>query len=225
MGRLPNPHGMTLTGYLREQRRQIRQQGSASSFTRSGMNVIDAGQVASDDFDGDLANRDPGTIGWALGSNLAAFGDLIVRPRSIGDDSLSSLVRASFVGKSDGGFAVPVAGIKVASGSLTVPDGFTGALVTVTCNATAKNTDAATDYLYVSSSIIAGGWSEATGGEAYAQAAASGYATASASGAGNFTGLTPGDVVTCAVRVRSAAGWSAQGSNIANMNATILWFR
>lgn len=223
MSRLPRS-APGLGDYLREQRRRVRQQGYASAFSRSGLNVTGEGEIASDDFDGDIANRDAGTAGWGASGGTLAAGDLLLRPRSIGDDSLSSLLSGDFMGGTQLNFAVPASGVVLASHSLQVPDGFTGALVTNTSFATANNTSANSDYIYVST-IIDTPIGRFAGGQAFTSLAAGAWASACACGVAKVEGMVPGDTVTCAVNVSSGNGWSAQAANSANLNVTVIWFR
>lgn len=179
------------------------------------------GSVQSDDFDGDLSTDNAGTKGWALSSLKAAFGELILRPGSIGNDSLTNPIQADINGGNGAGASVSTTSTVKATTSLTVPAGFTMALVRADALGEAVNSTAASDYLYVEAAIQGTG-----GGEMYT-VAQPGYG-ASAVGIANrlVTGLTGGNVITCdAVSRTNTAGWAASAGNLWIIHMQVIWLR
>lgn len=226
MARLPKG-APTLRDVLREQRRLQRQQGTASSFSRSGMNVAGEGLVASDDFDGDLDSRDAGTKGWAMNGSVAAFGDVLFRPHSIGNDSLATPFLPQVVWQEASNFSVTVAWKTLISTSVTVPDGFTqmsvsafGRVSAFNSYASADNTDV--DYLYA---VVKVG---DQGSGFYPQVATpnGGSATNLAQRIALIGGLSAGDKVPITLTTSvDFHTWAQNSSNVAQMGADIKWLR
>lgn len=221
MSRLPRPT-QDLGWFLREQRRLQRQQASASSFSRSGLNVTGPGEIASDDFDGDIPNRNAGTQGWGASGGTLAAGDLLLRPRSIGDDSLSSLVTPDLIYKATSGFALTKAGADVAADAITVPEGYTSAVVTATARVFGYNNTAAVDYLNAQLHI------DQYGGQSIPS-----VATANGGSATNepplsvvLYDLTAGQQIPFGVFAWSGfANWATNSGNVAEISGSIIWFR
>lgn len=223
MGRLPRTDaGNPLRAYLKEQRRVQRQQGSASAFTRSGMNVTGPGELASDDFDGDIANRDAGTAGWGASGGTLAAGDLLLRPRSIGDESLSSIVTPDLIYVYADSFTVSKPGATVLSNNLTVPEGYTSVIITATGKVHAYNQTPDLDYLY--SQLFIGGYSGANIPEACS--GNNGSITSIAPLTVYLGDLVAGDTIDVHYRASTSnADWVATSGNTAELSGSILWFR
>ena len=151
----------SLLDYLVEQKRGAERQANSSAFARSGTSVTAEGVVTvagaqqSADFDGDLAAGNAGTKGWALNAVRAAFGELFLRPGSVGNDALTNPVTAQSVYGFVTNFAITATGTTVKTITIAVPAGFTSAVVSVTgrCfgvnpNTTGGSNGAGADYLY-----------------------------------------------------------------------------
>lgn len=157
MGRLPET-GPSLRRYLTQQKRQANRAGNASPFTRSGTSVtaenevtVD-GQMQSSDYDG-TSRADLGTAGWMLGPDDGGASLLALN----GIDVYANLAAmiASVITPDSGfatasNFAIPAGQanrVTRATFTLTVPAGFTKALVQAIAGSTGFNTSGSTDYL------------------------------------------------------------------------------
>ena len=230
MSKLPST-GPSLLRELRRRERQALRQAQSSSFNRSGVaptaeDVTEvSGQMQSADFDGDLAAGDAGTKGWAMNRLRAAFGELFLRPGSVGNDALTNPVAPGLV-YFTATHTLTAATQTVATATITVPAGFTSAVVVVSARAggTNQNTTGGVDglggdYLGIDvtvGSVVGGGKVFVPGGTSY------GECVAFASDV--LTGLTPGG--TFAVPVRAAADYFTWTAGVFTVvNGSILWFR
>ena len=89
MAQMPDPFPSLLARIKRIEDR-LNQRLASSPFFGTPIRPQADGSVQSDDFDGDLSTDNAGTKGWALSSLKAAFGELILRPGSIGNDALTN---------------------------------------------------------------------------------------------------------------------------------------
>jgi hypothetical protein len=187
------------------------------------------GGVQSTDFDGNLDTSDAGTTGWAMNAQRAAFGELILRPGSIGNDSLTNPVSGEVRNVTGTGFALAVSFVELAGADVVVPDGFTTLLAKADADVFAYNPNTA-------------GGSNGTGGDAIysmvqlgsqqgkqkpvSVSGSGGYQT-SYSGAGfQFTGLTPGQTLRLSCFGSSAyQSFAANANNNASVSALLLWLR
>jgi hypothetical protein len=227
MSKLPDANP-TLTAFLVRQQRQMVRVAQTSAFARSGSAVTSEGVVTvagaqqSADFDGDLAAGDAGTTGWALNAARAAFGALFLRPGSIENDSLTSPVNPQAIYASDQNFALATTDVAVTSVTITVPAGFTSAVVSIVGRVYATNPNAAYDYLIAVSKIS--GISAANLPLLVGASGGSGITVAPNSRV--LTGLTPGGTFVVEVRAYvSFANWAANAQNTAELSGVILWFR
>jgi hypothetical protein len=105
--------------------------------------------------------------------------------------------------------------------TITVPEGFTQAVVFNGVSAGGTNSGADVDFIYVASGINGVG-----GGETPTRAGAGQYGSASAFGIRTLTDLVGGSNITVSVQVRTnTAAWSASPANIANINAIAIFYR
>lgn len=119
------------------------------------------------------------------------------------------------------GSATTTTRTNMAVASITVPDGFTKALVLAFSDATAMNSTASPDYLYVATAINA-----YDGGENLAPCQSGFAVTISHSAVTTLTGLTPGGTVQCIVSTRTnAAPWAASGSNLWRVQGAAIFSR
>jgi hypothetical protein len=192
------------------------------------------GGVQSTDFDGNLDTSDAGTTGWAMNAQRAAFGELILRPGSIGNDSLANPVDGKVANVSASGFALSVAFVELAYQSITVPAGFTQALVTggatvfsYNPNTTGGSNGQGGDAIYCMFQVSA----PATGAlQSHANpvgvSGSGGYATSFSSAGFNLTGLSGGDAIRLSVYGSSAyQALASNPDNYANTYASLIFLR
>ena len=157
-----------------------------------------------------------------IGGNAAITGTLSLPAGIIGNDSLTSPVMAQEVFFWAQGFAVPVAGGTFASQTVTVPAGFTSAVVSVVSRLYALNSTGALSSISCVSKIDAAG-----GFNLQSPAVAAGDAGTSVSPyTAILTGRTPGSTFLLQVNGNvNVANWAAWVGNTAEMSGSILWFR
>ncbi|MER7070976.1 hypothetical protein [Terrabacter sp. NPDC000476] len=184
------------------------------------------GTWKSSQFDGNLGTGAPGTTGWAFDDSRAILPELVLRPGSIGNDSLTEPVRAARLHDDAKGFGVGTAFATILTATITVPAGYTQALIMSACvGATAYNNTTAVDFLYtrlvVSPGGLLAGWAIGS-----VDVDASGTGVSYDFRSGLLTGLTPGTTLTFTGQVSSAFGaWAGASYNVANLDAAILWLR
>jgi hypothetical protein len=203
---------------------------NSSPYTGTGMAPTENNGVQSDGFDGDLAAGDAGTTGWAMDADRVAFGEMYLRPGSIGNDSLANPVDGKVGNVSATGFGLTAGSFtELAGQNIIVPAGFTQALVTAGSTVFAYNPNTT-------------GGSNGTGGDAiYAEVAfagnyshanpvgvsgAGGYATSFSAAGFELNGLTPGSTLRLSVYGCSAyQNIAANPDNYANAYASLTWLR
>lgn len=148
-------------------------------------------------------------------------GPLTLQPGSIENDALANPVQTETASNYLSNYAISTTSAARASVTLTVPAGFTKAVIIANPTAMGQNSTASADYLYVQA-IING----ANGGELYTNAGA-GLAVGLASPVHmTLTGLTGGATITVDVATRAGlATWAASTSNQANIYATAIYLR
>jgi len=139
----------------------------------------------------------------------------------IGNDALANPILTDTASNYLSSYAITTATTVRASITLTVPTGFTQAVVIANASAMGYNNTAASDYLYVQAVVQGVG-----GGELYSAAGAGlGVGLASPFHT-TLTGLTDGQTITVSITTRtSTATWAASASNMANIYATALYLR
>lgn len=216
MGKQPDPIPSLLTR-LRKIEAWMARKDSSSPFYGTGMHPNGAGGLDSDNFVTDVS-------GYRL-AETPEFNDVKLRGGIIGNDALSEPVRAARLHDDATGFAVGTGqGAVILSASVTVPAGYTQAIVlNLSVAATAINTTGSTDWLYAYGKVnnTSTGWQI---GSADVPAGAAGVAYDISSN--HITGLASGSSLTVTGLVSSGlAAWSASGSNVANIDAAILFLR
>jgi hypothetical protein len=221
MSALPDPW-RALSKEIGKLREQVRRQGNASPFFGTGISPTGNGGMESDDFDGDLDAGNAGTTGWAFNSARVAIGELLLRPGSIGNDSLTNPVLPGALSDESTGFGITTTSATKLLGTIAVPSGFTSAAIFATARTFAldKSTTSPTDYLY--SHLTLGGISAAE------------VPLAVSYNGGSGTSISPLAVVltslgsSIAYSVSAHAGfdnWGSDALNRANVSGLILWFR
>lgn len=136
-------------------------------------------------------------------------------------DAINSAVAVQNAGGDAQNFAVTTTATEVASCILTVPTGFTRAVVNVVAFAEAFNPTAGGQYVYVqSTNSITGG-----SGEVYSLAAASTAVAVTTFQQVTLTGLSGGQQIVCGVLVRAGAAFSASTANLAEVSAQAIYLK
>jgi len=177
-----------------------------------GITVEAPGTVRSSDF---VA----GSTGWSLGA-AAEFNTLTLRGGIIGNDALANPADFGSSGSSASGWTVPTVETSVLTGSITVPAGFTRAVVLAIASAGAVNQTASADFLYVAAAILG-----TRGGSSIGYAGPSGgWTMQTAHAIRALTGLSGGSI-TLDCKVDAAGGWGSNTSNVANLDAIAVFRR
>lgn len=146
---------------VREQGRQLEQQGSARRLESASIGNSAEGQVFLSSqgqrfVDADGVER----ISFRMEDGAANFegpvsiqGPLTLRPGSIENDSLASPVEVGQVSFSQYGFGLDITDRRFAQGSIPVPAGFTKASVFLVCNVGCNNPNDDADYMYASAVV------------------------------------------------------------------------
>ncbi|GAA2037318.1 hypothetical protein GCM10009740_31350 [Terrabacter terrae] len=233
MARQPDD-GISLRREINELKAAVRRLTSRSSFSGMGMRPDAKGGLMSNDFDGDLAAGNAGTRGWALNSFRAAFGELILRPGSVGNDSLTSPVDGKVGNVSASGFALAAGSFaELAFQLITVPPGFTQALVSAGAsvfsynpNTTAGNNGQGGDAIYCAVQVSVTGGAQASHPNPAPLSGSGGFTTATSGAGFSLAGLTGGDTIRLSVLGCSAyQGLAANPDNYANAYATVTFLR
>jgi hypothetical protein len=208
---------------------RIRRLEQRQPFANTPIRPQADGSVQSSDFDGDLATDNAGTKGWALSSLKAAFGELILRPGSIGNDSLTDPVKQTVHKASGSNFPLTTTDTERAGVNITVPAGFTqaqvsmfGRMYAINPNTTGGADATGTDALYVSVGI-AGNYSLAT---PTGISGSNGFATTNGFDSFILTGLAPGSTIRLSALASCAyQPIAATADNFISAVASISWLR
>lgn len=187
--------------------RELRELRAANVFGLTGITPKQGGT----EFDGYVNVNGP----------MKVAGTLDLPAGIIGNDALTSPVQIGTASNGLNNYAITTASTVRASVTLTVPDGFTEAVVTANPTAMGQNSTATTDYLYVMAVVQGIG-----GGELYTSAGAGLGVGLAAPFHTTLTGLTGGDVITVSVATRAGFNtWAASTANQANIYATAIFLR
>ena len=215
MAKIP-PARRSLTGEIRKDREQVRRQRNSSPFFGTGMHPNGLGGIDSDNFvEGESGYRfsDDGN---------AEFNDLTLRGGIIGNDALTEPVVPYVAHGEANNFTVSTTLTTKASVTVTVPAGYTRAMVSAVASASAYNPTASSDYIYVSA-WIAGDTSIGYAIPSTCPANDSGASTQAASAL--LTGLTGSFTVEAAVASAYVDYTTSTGGNVCNIDATVLFLR
>jgi len=215
MSRLPST-GPSLQRYLRQQARTAQRQQQSSAFNLSGTSVV-AEDVT--EVDGTL-----NVVGNLNVTGPMVVGGTLSLPNGIVDNAAlaSPVVPQGIYAISSTGFALSTTPVTLETVTITVPAGFTSAVVFCASRVYATNPNASDDYLYVRT-YIAGAYAN---GFPLLTAQAYGSNVNIAPYSQVLTGLTPGGTFTVSVSAYTAYyAWAANASNAADMSGNILWFR
>jgi hypothetical protein len=169
------------------------------------------------------SNYVAGTSGWKFnGTSLEANTGVI------GNGALANPISAISAHASADTFSLATgSNVAKATATITVPSGFSKALVQAFSAISAVNPTASLDTLYVGCRINNPAGVDQNTGWSMAQAvAASTQGSVAESSTALITGLTAGQTFTVQTTASTgSAAWSASGSNVANIDATIIWLR
>lgn len=182
----------------------------------TGNLIIDQGDIQS-------GNYVPGSAGWALlPTGNAEFNSLTLRGGIIGNAALTNPVGVAQAGHTNTNYSVTGSLVALSSATLTIPAGFTTALVFASAHFFCQNTGAGSDYLLAGAQI-------GSVGPALIPAivGASGWVTDAGSSSRSTSVNPAGDSITVAAMGRTNSGgtWSASASNIATIDSIALLFR
>lgn len=231
MSRQPEPWP-SLLRRLEKVEAWIKRQGASSPFFGTGIHPTGNGGMESDAFDGDLSARSAGTKGWAFDDQKMAVGELILRPGSIGNDSLTNPVSAGVADARASNFAVPGGAYGLlAEKTVAVPAGFSTLLVTATGWMFARNPNTTggvdgtgTDAIYCF--VRVNGSDGSSDSSPYGQGISGfgGFTTATSGVSALKTGLV--NAVT--LQIWGGSTYQAlpqDAQNSATLSATLLWLR
>jgi hypothetical protein len=140
---------------------------------------------------------------------------------SISNAALAAPLQTATASNGVTNYAITTVSTVRASVTLTVPAGFTQAIIIANATAMGTNSGAAADYLYVSAVVQA-----VNGGELYSSAAAGLGVGIAAPFNPTLTGLASGQLITVGVATRAGtAAWAAVPANQASIAATAIFLK
>lgn len=219
---------------LKQELRELR----SNLLGPAGLSVYPDGLTTDGDFNvngsalvaGDLSSAEFTTgTGWSLAGtgdaiftgDVAIAGTLSLPAGIIDNDALAAPVGADQASAAQTGFATATTDQALASAYITVPAGYTRALVMVVVTAGAQNTTGAPDYLYLSAGIGTN-----SSREVFAAAAAGASTSTSTARSRLLTDLTGGDTIHCHALVHTQVSpWSASAASRAYTEAIAVFLR
>lgn len=199
--------------------RTVKELAAANPFGTMGLRPRDGGT----EFDGYVTINGPLTVSGEsqISGSLSIEGPLHLQPGSVENDALTNPVEIGTASNGINNYAIDTTSTVRATVTLTVPEGFTQAVVTANPTAMGHNSTATPDYLYVMA-VVQG----ISGGELYTSATAGLGAGLAAPFHTTLTGLTGGQAITVGVATRAGLNpWPASTANQANIYATAIFLR
>lgn len=203
-----NPKGEDfIVREIADLKRSIRELAAANPFGLSKLRLQDGGVVVE---------------GYQTVNGPATFtGSLDLPAGSVPNDALANPVQTATASNGVTNYAIDTVSTVRASVTLTVPSGFSRAVVLANATAMGTNSGTASDYLYCSAVVQA-----VNGGELYASAPAGVGASISSPFQPTLTGLTGGQTITVGVATRAGtATWVAATANQASIAATAIFLK
>lgn len=146
---------------------------------------------------------------------LAVNGPLSLQPGSIQNDALTNPLKQTAVYSDADGFTLTPDEQDFCVTTITVPEGFTEAMVVATGTVNTYNTNAESDYLWARVYVNTG-----FGRRMFAlMHATSGPASLTVNKQVQLTGLVGGETITCKIKLASQVANVTSSSNGASMNA------
>lgn len=151
---------------LQNLRRDFEEYKSARTLEAA---TIGAGGIRTANFDG-TSFANPGTVGNYFGFDGAVLNALFLRAGSVSNDALTNPVTFAFYEGATNSVTLTVAGSYLNTGTISVPTGFTKALVFSHCTVGGTNSTGAADNIYCSPTI------NTTNGQLIPQGVTAGFA-------------------------------------------------
>ncbi|MBX7445454.1 MULTISPECIES: hypothetical protein [unclassified Arthrobacter] len=152
---------------------------------------------------------------------LTVTGSVALPAGSVSNDALASPVETATASAGITNYAIDTTATVRASVTLTVPAGFTRAIIISNAVAMGTNSGTTPDYLYCSATV-----QSVNGGELYTSAPAGIGASLASPFQPTLTGLTGGDTITVGVATRAGtATWAAAPANQASIAATAIYLK
>lgn len=203
-----NPRGDDWIGReITDLKRQIRELSAANPFGPMGIKPQQGGMVV----EGYQTVNGPLTI----------TGSLDLPAGSVPNAALANPIETATASNGVTNYAIDTTATVRASVTLTVPAGFTRAIVLTSAVAAGTNSGTTAEYLYASA-VVSG----VNGGELYTSAAAGIAASLTSPFSPTLTGLTGGDTITVGVATRAGTTtWTADPTNQASISATAIFLK
>lgn len=210
---------------IKDLERAVQELRSANQLAPAGIRAIDGGIVVegSETVNGPLSIS--GTMGVTgnadFTGNVRIGGTLDLPAGIIGNDALAAPIKMAAIYADADGFTLTPTEADFCAATFTVPDGYTTALVKVDGTVNAYNTNSSADYLWARAYI------DANYGRRLFNLmdATSGPASLAVNKQLMLTGLAPGQIITCKLKLSTQTGTVTSGSNGASMNASALFTR
>jgi len=208
MSRLPET-GPSLRRHIRYMERQANRAANASPFSRSGTGVTGENELT---VDGALI----------VTGHMEVGGTLSLPAGIIDNDALANPVEVDDFNHTETGFdPITGTGATVSAVTLTVPEGFTQAVVTAVAYVAIRNTTPSTSTQIHAWAMVAG-----FGGPTDDERSDPGVrSTTLAVFSTRVDGLTGGGTFTVAAQAYAGADFAADANNVATISGTVLWLR
>lgn len=188
-------------------KRQMRELAAANVFGPMGIRPQQGGMVV----EGYQTVNGPLTI----------TGSLDLPAGSVPNDALANPIETATASAGVTAYAIDTVPTVRATVTLSVPTGFTRAIVLAHAVAAGINSGTTADYVYTSA-VVAG----VNGGELYTSAPAGIAASLTAPFTPTLTGLLGGDTITVGVATRAGTStWAADPANQASISATAIFLK
>lgn len=190
--------------------------------TRAGMRIGSSLTVEGDlDVTGDAAFSGDTVIG----GNATITGTLSLPAGIIDNDALTSPVTFDSDRQSEYGFSTATTEANRAMSSVTVPAGYTQALVTVFASCLVKNTTASTQYVYLRARVETSGGAFQYSLRQQITLSAGFWGTLIVPMIAAFPGLTGGDIITGMGVVSASAALTADPAVVADSEVSVTFSR
>ena len=203
-----NPRGDDWIGReITDLKRQIRELSAANPFGPMGIKPQQGGMVVE---------------GYqTVNGALTITGTLDLPAGSVPNAALANPIETATASNGVTNYAIDTTATLRASVMLTVPAGFTRAVIISNAVAAGTNSGTTADYLYVSAVV-----QSVNGGELYTSTPAGTAASLTSPFTPTLEGLSGGDTITVGVATRAGtATWAADPSNQASISATAIFLK
>lgn len=188
---------------IKDLKRQVQQFAAANPLGAAGVRAAAGGIIV----EGYQTVNGPMTI----------TGSLDLPAGSVQNDALANPIETASASAGISNYAIDTTATVRASVTLTVPAGFTRAIVISNATAMGTNSSTAADYLYCSATV-----QTVNGGELYTSVPAGIGASLSSPFQPTLAGLSGGDTITVGVATRTGtAAWDAAPANQADRKSVV----